>query len=161
MADTYYASVRESTPGALKRHLSVFNAAGSGKTMVVYRIVAAGAPAAAAAGQKVLLGAVRLTSAPSDGNVLAFAKARTANPNVPAQVTVRTGATTGTGEAIAFGLGCVSGEETAFDNESVIYEAPIDGSQQIEFPEGEGFHVIQGSLASAGGVSVVAVIGLV
>lgn len=161
MATTYYASVRESTAGAQKRHLSVFNASGSGKTMVVYRIVAAGGPTAAVTGLKILLAAIRITSAPTDGSTMAFAKAKPGSADVPAQVTARTGATTGTGEAIAFGLGCVSGEETASDNESVLYEAPIDGSEQVEFPEGTGFQVMQGTLAGAGNCSIVAVIGLV
>ena len=162
MSDTYYASVRESAAGANKRHLSVFNAAGSGKDLVVYRIVAAGAPAAAVAGLKVALAAVRLTAVPTGGTPLAFAKAKSANPAVPAQVTVVTGATGGGGvEAVAFGLGVVSTEETASDNETVIYEAPIDGSQQITLPEGEGFEVRQGTLASAGELNVVAVVGLV
>jgi hypothetical protein len=161
VADTYYASVRESVAGASKRHMAVFNAAGSGKTLVVYRIVAIGAPTAAVSGLVVPLAALRLTSEPTDGTTRAFAKAVPANPNVPAQVTVRDGHTTGAVEAIAFGVGVVSGEETSSANESVLYEAPIDGSQQITLPEGSGFEVRQGTLASAGNVSIVAVVGLV
>jgi hypothetical protein len=76
-------------------------------------------------------------------------------------VTVVAAHTGGSVEPIAFGLGGVSGEETASDNESVLYEAPIDGSEQIECPEGTGIEVRQGTLASAGAVSIVAVVGLV
>jgi hypothetical protein len=161
MANTYYASVRESDAGANKRHLSVFNASGSGKEMVVYRIVAAGMPTTAVTGLKIGLVAVRLSAAPTGGTALAFAKANSANPAVPAQVTAVGGATGGGGvEAVAFGVGAVSGEETASDNESSLYEAPIDGSQQITLPEGEGFEVRQSTLASAGQVTIVCVIGL-
>lgn len=161
MADTYYASVRESVAGANKRHMAVFNATGSGKTLVVYRIVAAGSPTAAVTGMVIPLAAIRTTSAPTDGTGTSFGKAKPANPNVPAQVTVVAAPTTGTVEPIAFGLGVVSGEETSSANESVLYEAPIDGSQQVECPEGTGFEVRQLTLPSAGAVSIVAVIGLV
>lgn len=160
MADTYYASVRESVAGANKRHLSVFNASGSGKTMVVYRITAFGSPTVAVTGLTIPLAALRITTVPTDGTPMAFAKARAANANVPAEVTARFGATSGTVEPIAFGGGAVSGEETLASTVS-IYEAPIDGSQQIEFEQGTGFEVRQLTLASAGAVSIVAVIGLV
>jgi hypothetical protein len=157
--DTYYASVRESIVGANKRHLSVFNDVGSGKIMMVYRIKAAGTPTAAVSGLIVALGALRITTVPTDGTAMGFAKARAANPDVPAQVTARFGATTGTVEPIAFGLGAVSGEETQASSD-VIYEAPIDGSQTVEFVEGTGFEVRQLTLASAGAISIIAVIGL-
>jgi hypothetical protein len=167
MADTYYTSVRESAAGANKRHLSVFNAAGSGKTMVVYRIVAMGSPTATVTGMVIPLAAIRILAVPTDGSTLGppqFAKAVTTSDDVPSQVTARTNATTPTAgnlEPIAFGLGVVSGEETSSANESVIYEAPIDGSQQVTFAEGTGFEVRQLTLASAGNVSIAAVIGLV
>lgn len=160
MSDTYYASVRESPAGANKRHMAVFNANGSGKTMVVYRIKAVGAPTSAVTGMVIPIASIRLTGAPAGGTPLAFAKAVPGNPSVPAQVTVLQEHTSGTVEAIAFGLACVSGEETASANGDMVYEAPLDGSQMIEFPEGSGFEVRQGTLASAGNVSIVAVIGL-
>jgi hypothetical protein len=165
MPDTYYASVRESAAGANKRHLSVFNAPGSGKTLVVYRITAAGTPTAAVTGATIPLAAIRTLAAPTDGTTLGppqFAKARLTSADVPAQMTARTNATTpaaGSLEAIAFGLGAVNGEET-LSSMAELYSAPIDGSQQVEFPEGTGFEVRQLTLASAGAVSIIAVIGL-
>lgn len=164
--DTYYTSVRESAAGANKRHLSVFNAIGSGKTMVAFRIVAAGSPVAAVTGGTIALAAIRILAVPTDGTVLgppSFAKAKIDLLDVPIQVTARTNATTpatGSLEAIAFGLGAVNGEET-LSSMAEIYTAPIDGSQQVEFPEGTGFEVRQLTLASAGAVSIVTVIGLV
>ena len=168
MAATYYASVRESTAAANKRHLGVFNASGSGKVLVVYRIVAIGSPTAVVVGMIIPLAAIRLTAAPTTGTVSSFAKAwpanitggRPATPNPPAQVTVFTNHTDGTVEPIAFGGGVVSGEETSSANESVVYEAPIDGSEQVACPEGWGFEVRQLTLPSAGAVGIVAVIGL-
>lgn len=159
-AATYYASVRESAVAANKRHLSIFNDVGSGKTLVVYRIIAAGTPVAAVSGGTVAIAALRITTPPADGQVMAFAKADPSNPNVPAQVSARAAATTGTVEAIAFGLAAITTEEASSSVESV-YEAPIDGSQQVTFPEGTGFEVRQLTLASTGAVSIVAVIGLI
>ena len=159
MAVTYYSSVRESAAAANKRHFGVFNDVGSGVTLVVYRIVAIGSPAAAVAGQVIPLAAIRLTARPTSGTLLGWAKAKPASPDPPAEIMVATGLGGGTVEPVAFGLGVVSGEETASANESVIYEAPIDGSEQIELPEGTGFEVRQLSLASAGAVSIAAVIG--
>lgn len=161
MADTYYASVRESATAADKRHMGVFNAAGSGKTLVVYRITAIGSSGTPVAGLIVPLAALRLTAAPTGGAPTTFAKAKPSNPDVPAEITVGAAVTGGTLEGIAFGIGVVSGEETSSAQESVIYEAPIDGSQQVECPEGTGFAVVQFALASAGTVSMVAVIGLI
>ena len=169
MAATYYASVRESAAGANKRHLAVFNASGSGKVLVVYRIVAIGTPTAGVTGMVIPLAANRITTAPTGGTTMALAKAcpanitggRTATPDPPAQITVHREFTGGgTVEAVGFGAGVVSGEETASANESKVYEAPLDGSEFIMCPEGWGFEVRQLTLASAGSVSIVAVIGL-
>lgn len=159
MAATYFASVRESALAANKRHMSVFNAAGSGVTPVIYKIRAAGTPTGTVAGQTAALAALRLTAAPTGGTVTSFAKAKPGGPDLPPEVTVREAHTAGTVEAIAFGLGAVSGEETASAQGDTLYEAPIDGSEIIEIPEGFGFEVRQLSLASAGAVSIVAIIG--
>jgi hypothetical protein len=173
VADTYYVGFRESTAGANKRHGAVFNASGSGKVLVVYRITAIPSPTAAVTGLIVPLVAVRLTSAPSGGSAGAFAKAcpanitngRNATPDPPAQVTAvfnhTGGSIEGGASAVAFGIGAVSGEETQASQESIIYEAPIDGSEQVMCPEGWGFEIRQLTLASAGAVSIQAVIGLV
>lgn len=161
MATTYYASVQESAAGANKRHLAVWNGVGSGKTMVVYRIVAAPAPTAAVTGGVIPLVTARLTAKPTTGTGLAWAKAKVTNPAPPVLIEVAGNVGGGSTEAIAFGVGAVSGEETVASTESVIYQAPLDGSEAIEFGEGSGFEVRQLTLASAGAVNIVAVIGLV
>jgi hypothetical protein len=172
MADTYYVGWKESVAGANKRHGAVFNASGSGKVLVVYRIVAIPSPTAVVTGMVVPLVAVRLTGAPSGGVNQPIVKAcpanipggRAATPDLPAQVTALFNHTAGTIEggasAVAFGAGAVSGEETTSSNESIIYEAPIDGSEQVMCPEGWGFEIRQLTLPSAGAVSIQAVIGL-
>lgn len=172
VSDTYYVGFKESAAGANKRHGAVFNASGSGKVLVVYRITAIPSPTAAVTGLIIPLVAIRLTSVPTGGTAGAFVKAcpvnitggRNATPDPPTQVTNVFNHTGGNVEggvnAVAFGVGAVSGEETASTNESVIYEAPIDGSEQVMCPEGWGFEVRQLTLASAGNVSIQAVIGL-
>jgi hypothetical protein len=157
---TYYASVVESAAGSQKRHLAVWNGVGSGVTMVLYRIVAAPAPMVAVTGGVIPLAAIRLLARPTSGNALGWAKAKLSNAIPPAQIEVAGAVGGGSVEAIAFGVGAVSGEETLASPESVIYEAPLDGSQPVEFSEGSGFEVRQLTLASAGAVSIVAVIGL-
>jgi len=159
--DTYYASVRQSAVAADKRHLAIFNGVGSGKILRVYRITAFSSPVATVSGLIVPLGVIKTTSPPTDGGILAVAKAKATNPDVPAELLVRSAPTTGTVEPIAFGGGTVSAEETQASTE-VLYEAPIDGSQAVECLEGAGFEVRQLTLpSSVGAISIIAVIGLI
>jgi hypothetical protein len=158
--DTYYSSVREQVVGAGKRHLSVWNGAGSGKMVTIFRIKVVGAPIATAAGLKVSLGVVRLTSAPGGGTVGAWAKAVTANPNVPSQVEIRAAPTSGNIETTFFAAAEVNPEETSAADNGLLYEAPIDGSQPLTLAEGEGIEVRQGTLAGASTLSFVVTIGL-
>lgn len=152
---TYHVSVRESAAGASKRHLVLFNAVGSGKTLKVYRVQAAPAPAAAVTGQQLALSVVRITTAPTGGSSATINKASTGNANVPNQVTATVGATGGaTEEASAFGLATVSGEETASAVAQDLYRFQIDGTQPLTCAEGEGVLVKQGTLAGAGAASV-------
>lgn len=158
--DTYYATVVESVAGSQKRHLAVWNGSTSGKRMTVYRIIAIPSPTAAVTGLIVPLAAIRLLTKPTTGTALGWAKADPANAAPPAAIEVAGNVTGGTFEAVAFGLGAVSGEETAASQESVVYEAPIDGSQAVVFPPDSGFEVRQLTIASAGAVSITCVIGL-
>lgn len=176
--DTYFSSIRECPVGADRRFMAVFNGAGSGKVILVHRVVAVGEPVAAVTGLVVPLACNRIQAAPAGGTVMAVAKAvpaditggRLATPALPAQVTVlksRNDANTsdtlitgGTPEPIGFGGGNVSGEETASANESTLYQAPLDGSEPIYCPEGWGFEVRQLTLASAGAIGLVAVFSL-
>lgn len=152
---TYHVSVRESAAGASKRHLALFNASGSGKTLKVYRVQAAPSPTAAVTGQQLSLSVVRITAAPTGGSSATINKALSSSTNAPAQVTATAAATGGaTEEASAFGLATVSGEETASAVAQDLYSFQIDGTQPVTCAEGEGILVKQGALAGAGAVSV-------
>lgn len=165
MLTTYYATVAESAAGANKRHLAVWNGTGTGKRMTLFRIIAIGTPTAAVTGAVIPLAAIRLLTRPTSGSALGWAKADPANPDPPSGgnpngIEVAANVSGGTVESVAFGLGAVSGEETIATPESVVYSAPIDGSQAVVFPPGSGFEVRQLTLASAGAVSITCVIGL-
>jgi len=159
---TYYTSVINSAVAANKRHLVLFNGVGSGVLMKVYRIRATGAPQVAVAGLVVALGCFRVTSAPTGGTPGTFNKADTLDPDVPALVTATLTATGGAAqEPNVFGGGTVSSEETQAGGSISLYEAPIDGTKPEICREGEGIVVVQGGLASAGAVHIIATVSLV
>jgi hypothetical protein len=153
---TYYAGAIASVAGANKRHLCLFNASGSGKKVKVYRVAAAGAPTAAVTGLVIPLYTARITAAPTGGSAGSIAKADTTDANVPAQITTTLAATGGaTEEAVPFGVGVVSGEETSAANEAVLYQSVLNGAKTMTLAEGQGIVVKQGALASAGAITIV------
>lgn len=146
-----------STAGASKRHLAIFNPVGSGVTMTLYRVKAAGAPTAAVTGQVIALTVGRITSV-TGGSAVPAQKALSSDPNSPlTAVNAATGATEVSG---FFSCGVVSGEETSSANESIVYDSDVDGSDPMTFAEGEGFLVKQGALASAGAINITARLGV-
>lgn len=154
---TYFYGVKESAAGASKRHMAVFNPVGSGKTMTLYRVKASGAPTAAVTGQTIALTVGRVTSITAGTNIAQQNAVSTdAAPGMTA-VSLPTAATESAG---FFGCGTVSGEETSSANESILYDAEIDGSKPMTFAAGEGFLVKQGTLASAGAINLVARVGV-
>lgn len=159
---TYFTGVLASAAGASKRHLALFNAAGSGKRLKVSSIKVAGSPTAAVTGQVVALHGVRITSAPTGGSGGTIVKADPADASVPAQVTVTLAATGGAAEEGApFGVASVSGEETASANGDELYRSYLDGTKTLICDEGQGILVKQGALAAAGAVSIVVSFSLV
>ena len=98
----------------------------------------------------------RITTQPTGGSTLTPSKAVASSPNVPATVECLTGATGGAAEeASPFGVGTVSGEETASLSESVLYQMMLNGAEPVTLGPGTGLVVKQGSLASAGAISIV------
>jgi hypothetical protein len=150
---TYYVGVRESVAGANKRHIVLWN--GHATVVVrVYNIRAAGAPTGTVTGTVVPLYVARLTSAPTNGTDVAFTPADSTNPNVPVTILCRANTTTGANEGGVISVGAVSGEETASLGGDDLFTSPIDGSQPLYLRPGEGIVVRQGTLASAGAISV-------
>lgn len=156
---TYYVSVRESAAGANKRHLTIWNGHAS-LVLRVYQVRAAGAPTAAVTGLVVPLYVARITSAPTGGSAATIEKADSANANVPGTITAITGATGGATEGGTVGVGTVSGEETSSAMGDDLFTSPIDGSQPLLLRPSEGIVIRQGTLASAGNISIVARVGV-
>lgn len=156
MADnTYFVSALASAAGANKRHLTIWNGTAA-QNLRILLVQAAGAPAAAVTGLVIPLYCARITTIPTGGSLVTPSKAVNANPNVPGTIECRTGATGGaTEEASAFGVGAVSGEETAAAVESVLYQMVLNGAQPVTLEPGSGMVVKQGALASAGNINVV------
>lgn len=158
---THYVSSLASVAGANKHHLTIWNGIGSGVIIKVYGITATPAPTAAVTGLVIPLHAVRITSLPTGGSLITPNRAATSDPNLPAQIECRTGATVATVEPSAFGVGTVSGEETSAGVTSTLYNYEIDGTKPIELQEGQGLTVRQGALASAGAVHILATFTIV
>lgn len=152
---SYYTGVLASTAAANKRHLTLFNAAGSAKVIKVYWVTAAPAPTVAVTGLVVVLHALRITSAPTGGTNPGLGKNDTLEDSAPAQISAMAGATGGATESgPPFGAGTVSGEETQSGATTDVYRSRVDGTKPMIFREGEGMLVKQGALASAGAVHV-------
>lgn len=160
MDNTYFVSVKQSTAGADKRHLTIWNGT-SNQDLRVLLVQAASAPTAAVTGLVIPLEAKRITSQPTGGSALTPSKAVASNPNVPASIECLAGATGGAvEEASAFGVGTVSGEETAAAATSVLYQMTLNGAQPVTLGPGSGMLVKQGSLASAGAINVVVIVSV-
>jgi hypothetical protein len=156
MADnTYFVSALGSAAGANKRHLTIWNGT-AGQELRILSVQAAGAPAATATGQVIPLYCSRITTQPTGGSDVTPVKAVASNPNVPATIECKTGATGGAAEEpSAFGVGTVSGEETASLSESVLYSMVLNGAQPVTLAPGTGMVVKQNALASAGALNLV------
>lgn len=152
---SYFTGVLASAAGANKRHLSLFNAAGSNRIVKVYSVAAAPAPTAAVTGLVVVLHALRITTVHTGGTNPGFGMNDNTEAALPAQITVMAGATGGAAESgPPFGVGTVSGEETQSGSSTDLYRSCSDGTKPIILREGEGMLVKQGALASAGNVHI-------
>lgn len=159
---TWLTGVEASVAGANKKHLTIWNGAGSGKVVKVYLVKAAGAPTAAVTGQVIPLVCKRITSAPTGGTNPGFAAAAAGEQALPAQITVTAAATGGAAETgPILGAGTVSGEETSMGAVVSLIDFEIEGTKPVELAEGQGLVVRQGALASAGAVNISAVLSVV
>lgn len=153
---TYFTSVIASVAGANKHHLTLWNGAGSGKTLKIFKIVASPWPTAAVTGLQITLLAARISTQPTGGTPKSIGEAADADPGIPTQV-VSMAAPTNVLTLVApeFGVGTVSGEETSASIRCPVYEYSIDGMKPVDIGVGLGLTVRQGALAAAGAVSIV------
>lgn len=152
---TYFTSVIASVAGANKHHLTIWNGAGSGKTLKIYKIAAVPWPTAAVTGLQITLLAARISTQPTGGTTKSIGEAADADPAIPSQVVAMAAPTNAlTLVAPEFGCGTVSGEETVASTRSAVYEFSIDGMKPVDVAPGLGITVRQGALAAAGAVSI-------
>jgi hypothetical protein len=152
---TYYTGILASVAGANKHHLTLWNVAGSGKTLKLRKITVAGAPTVAVTGLVIALYAARITTQPTGGTVPVIRKAVAADAALPAGIEVKAAPTGGASpEAEPFGVAKVSGEETAAPGAQNLYEYTVTGAKPIEVAQGQGITIRQGALASAGAINV-------
>lgn len=157
---TFFVSTPANAPsaaGANKHHLTLWNGS-SASRIKVYKVTAIGAPTAAVTGMVIPLIAERITTAaPVGGTALVPKPAGSSSGTMdvlPSGIVSATGPTVvlANEEAVAFGLGTVSGEETAAGFVAVLYEHLSDWTKPVEIPIGQGITIKQGALASAGAV---------
>lgn len=153
----YCFAVVGSTVGAGKNHLGVFNAAGSGKVVRIWRVEVVNHQAAAVTGLGASFLLCRTTTA-GGGTAAALRKADLTEDNPPAQVT---GTHTYTSQpAVTAGSELaeitISTEETSAQTPKVpLFQADANaGVPPVVVREGGGVVVQQAALASAGAVSV-------
>ena len=155
--DTYNVACRENVPGASKRHFAIWNGS-STQMVVITSIKAVEASTAAAVGLKIAFGVTRMTSIPTGGSALGWAKADTDQVNMPAEIIAVKEHTAGSVSADFFGAAAVNTEETSAASNGFLYQSPLDMSRPMTLRQDEGIEVRQGALAGAGNVSFVATV---
>lgn len=157
---TFFVSTPANAPsaaGANKHHLTLWNGSAASR-IKVYKITAIGAPTAAVTGMVISLVAQRIrTAAPVGGTAIVPQPAGSIAGDMdvlPSGIVAATGPTVvlANEEAVSFGLGTVSGEETAAGLVAVMYEHLSDWTKPVEIPAGQGMTIKQGALASAGAI---------
>jgi hypothetical protein len=139
-------------------HISILNAAGSGKIIQLIKIFAVNAGITALVGSMLRFDLMRIT-AHSGGSTITPEKLDTANGAIPAQITVRTGATSVTEGARIFGF-AVTNDEVGTNGSVIVgthllqmlnllFESPR--LQEFTLREGQGIHIKQVTAAGATG----------
>jgi hypothetical protein len=154
-AETWDALADAVVPAANKHHISVFNAAGSGRVVRIKKLFAVNLQTAAATGVVLRFNAMRITAA-SAGTTITPVAHDTANAALPAGVTVRTNGTV-TESSVYFPWVTTSEEETPVaalskslfqQSINIIPEGPE--VQEYVLREGFGFSVKQITSSAVG-----------
>ena len=153
----YCYAVVGSAVGAGKNHLGLFNGAGSGRTLRVWRVEVVPHLTAVITGTAATFVLARTTT-PGTGAAAALRKLDPLAPDPPAQVTGRhtftaQPAVTANSELAAL---TANAEETVSHGAKVpLYEAiPERGIEPVTVPEGGGLAVQQAAFLGAGAFSV-------
>jgi hypothetical protein len=152
---TYYAVADNVAFANGKTHLSIVNAAGSGKLVAIRKLFAVNLSIAAVTGAALRMDARRIT-AHSGGTTVTPIKADTANDNLPAQITVLTNGTP-TGPTLLYPFIVTTEEEAAtaaFTKNMFMAMTNLQPEgleiQELRLREGEGFAITQITASTVG-----------
>lgn len=152
---TYYALVDAATFATNKQHISLINAAGSGKIVALRKVFAINLQTATVTGVAVRMDYKRAT-AHSAGTLITPNSADSANPALPAEITVRTGATVTEGVLLfpqVYTTDEIAAANTAVANFLAAGFNWIPEGQEIQelrMRPGEGFTLKQITAATVG-----------
>lgn len=159
---TYYALADASAIATNKHHISIMNAAGSGKLVAIRKIFAINLQVASVTGVALRFDFKRAT-AHSAGTLVTPQSADSANPALPAEITVRTGSTVTEGALLwpqVYVTDEIAAANTAVAN---LLSAGInwlpEGAevQELRLREGEGFTLKQITTGTVGSFAWLAV----
>ena len=154
---TYIAWANDVALAASKYHISILNASGSGKIVRCHKLFAVNIRVTAATGAMLRFNTYKIT-AHSGGTPVTPEKMDTDNANLPAEITVITGATSVTLGNILFGIP-LTGEEIGATGNLALGTHVLQGLnllfeseriQEIVLREGEGIAVRQITSNTAG-----------
>lgn len=155
--ETYMAWVNNSAFAANKYHVSILNASGSGRVIRLQKLFAVNLQVSGVTGVAVRFDAFKIT-AHSGGTLVTPEKFDTTNADLPAQVTVRTGATSVTLGNRMFGFTTTNEEVGAttqlnlgfsiLQGTNLLYES--DRIQEMILRAGEGFAMRQITSSTVG-----------
>lgn len=141
---TYYALADNVALAANKHHLSIINATGSGKVVMVKKLFHINLQIASVTGVAARFD-IKRTTAQSGGTAITPASMDSANPSLPAQITVSTGASSVSESTLLFPLVTQSDEVTAANTAVANYlqqglNLILESTelQEVRLREGEG-----------------------
>jgi hypothetical protein len=155
--DTFMAWTNNSAFAANKYHISILNASGSGRVVRCHKLFAVNLQVAGVTGVMVRFDAFKIT-AHSGGTAITPEKFDTATADLPAQITVRTGATSVTLGNRVFGFTSTNEEVGAttqlnlgfsiLQGTNLMFES--DRTQELILRPGEGFAMRQITSSTVG-----------
>lgn len=164
--DTFYILADAVTFSTNKQHLSILNAAGSGKVIHLQKLFIINNQLAAVTGVSVRFD-VKKATAHSGGTVITPQKADSLSDDLPAEITVRTGATSVTEGALMFPLTNPNdevGATMAFPGAQLLaamnWMPEGNEIQAWRLREGEGMCIKQITNTTVGSFSWLAVVGV-
>jgi hypothetical protein len=156
---TYYALVDAAAFAANKHHLSILNASGGTKIIAIKKISMINVQLSSVTGVAARFDVKRIT-AHSGGTIITPSSCDSLNPSLPAEITVRTGATSVTESTLLFPLVTTTDEVTAANTAVANFLSAglnwaLEGpeTQETRLRPGEGLTIKQITSTTVGSYS--------